>query len=310
LLDLKIDRDGVTPKDAATIILVRNADPSSDRDAGDAGVEVFCVERSKQSRFLGGAIVFPGGKVDPSDASEDWIALCTRLRALRKDPQKQKLDAFTTSDAHLRTLTIAACRETLEEAAMLHVTGARASEVNDAELLALRARLTTDPAALRTFLGERGLLLDLGALHPLARWVTPETEARRYDARFFVAVAPPGQAGAHDEHETMASFWATPKEVIRRWQAGEVQVAPPTHCTLALLSSCATTDDVLALANESCLDSICPRLVRQIEAIDEAETLALALPGDPEHEIKERRVPGPSRYVLRGDRWQAEDAPR
>lgn len=296
VLDLKLDRDAVPPKDAATIILVRDANHGG-------GVEIFCVERSKQSRFLGGAIVFPGGKLDASDASDEWTPLVTRVRA----PARPGAVPFTADEAHLRALAIAACRETLEEAAMLHVTGAPGA-VTQEELFALRARLAADGGALRGFLVERGLRLDLEALHPLSRWVTPAAEARRYDARFFVAVAPPGQTGAHDEHETMASFWATPAEVLRRWEAGEVQVAPPTHCTIALLSSCTSTDGVLALAASSCLDPICPRLVQQKEG--EQQTLALTLPGDPEHDVSERRVPGPSRYVLRGERWVAEDAPR
>ena len=37
--------------------------------------------------------------------------------------------------------------------------------------------------------------------------------------------------------------------------------------------------------------------------------MALVLPGDPEHEIREVRSPGKSRYVLRGDRFVPEDAP-
>ena len=291
MLDLKLDREGVPPKDAATVILVRDC-------AG--GVEVFCVERSKQSRFLGGAIVFPGGKLDAGDASDEWTPLVTGVRS----PARTWSVPFTNDDAHLRALAIAACRETLEEAAILHVTGA----VSQEDLFALRTRLTSDPGALRSFLLERGLLLDLDALHPLSRWVTPMAEARRYDARFFVAVAPPGLTGAHDDHETMASFWATPSEVLRRWEAGEVQVAPPTHRTLALLSSCTSTDAVLAHAAESCLDPICPRLVQQKDG--DAQTLALTLPGDPEHDVTQQRVPGPSRYVLRGERWVAESAPR
>ena len=295
VLDLKLDREAVPPKDAATIILVRNAT--------GGGVEVFCVERSKQSRFLGGAIVFPGGKLDASDASEEWAPLVTGVRA----PARPGEVPFTNDEAHLRAIAIAACRETLEEAAMLHVTGAP-NRVTQDELFALRTRLAADGSALRGFLVERNLRLDLEALHPLARWVTPVAEARRYDARFFVAVAPDGQVGAHDEHETMASFWATPAEVLRRWEAGEVQVAPPTHRTLALLASCTSTDGVLALAAQSCLDPICPRVVQQKEG--EQQTLALTLPGDPEHDVRERRVPGPSRYVLRGERWVAEDAPR
>lgn len=291
MLDLKQDRPAAPPTDAATIVLVRDA---------HHGIEVFCVERSKQSRFLGGAIVFPGGKVDPTDAADDWASITTTTRSPRAGAVP-----FTTGDAHLRSLTVAACRETLEEAAMLHVLG---GAVTQEELLALRPRLATEPAALRAFLADRGLQLDLQALHPLARWVTPTAEPRRYDTRFFVAVAPRGQSGAHDEHETMASFWASPADVLQRWERGEVKIAPPTHRTLEQLSTCASTGAALALAAASCLDPICPRLVSQTEGA--TQTLALTLPGDPEHDVPDRRVSGPSRYVLRGDRWLAEDAPR
>lgn len=286
---MKLDRDAVPPKDAATILLVR--------DAAAGGVEVFCVERSKQSRFLGGAIVFPGGKVDPTDSAEDWELLTTTPPRVRTS-----VEPFARDEAHLRTLLIAACRETLEEAALLHVVG---GTLNDAELVALRKRLTSEPTALRAFLRERNLRLELDALHPLSRWVTPAAEARRYDTRFFIAIAPAGQTGAHDDHETMASFWATPSEVLRRWAIDEVQLAPPTHRTLELLAPLTTTQAVLAFARDASLDPICPRLVPQKDAT--GETLALTLPGDPEHDVRETRIPGTSRYVLRGARWQAEN---
>jgi hypothetical protein len=38
--------------------------------------------------------------------------------------------------------------------------------------------------------------------------------------------------------------------------------------------------------------------------------MAIVLPGDPEHDLPEPRVPGRSRFVLRQDRWLPEDAPR
>jgi 8-oxo-dGTP pyrophosphatase MutT (NUDIX family) len=291
MLDLKLDREPTAPKDAATIVLVRDA-------AG--AIEVFCVERSKKSRFLGGAIVFPGGKLDPRDADDAWRTRSTPFR----QPARAPSVPFASGDSHHRALTVAACRETLEEAAMLFVRGEAGASVTQADLFALRAELGTHPEALEAFLAARGLELDLEALHPFARWVTPAAEARRYDTRFFLAVAPPGQTGAHDEHETMASFWAAPADVLRRWTAGEVQIAPPTHRTLDLLSTCATTSAALALADASALDPICPRLVPQ------GDTLALALPGDPEHDVQELRVRGRSRYVLRGERWVDEDAPQ
>jgi 8-oxo-dGTP pyrophosphatase MutT (NUDIX family) len=269
VLDFDTNRPAPAPKDAATVVLVRD---------GSDSIEVFCVERSKQSRFLGGAMVFPGGKVDATDVDAAWDALTTEPHTFA------------------RSFGVAACRETLEEAAILLATGA----FTDEDAFALRARLAKEPNALRDFLSARGARLDLAALHPLARWVTPEAESRRFDARFFLAVAPKGQSGAHDEHETMSSFWATPKETLRRWEAGEVQLAPPTHNTLAFLATCRTTADAVALTRTCSLEPICPRLVPQ------ADTLALTLPGDPEHEVKERRAFGGSRYVLRDGRWLLE----
>ena len=297
VLDLKADREAVTPKDAATLVLVRAA-PGLVDGSGD-GIEVFCVERNKQSRFMGGAIVFPGGKLDGSDVLASWTPLTTPPRL----PTRSAI-AFTSTDAHFRSLAIAGARETLEEAAILHVHD---GNVTQDELFVLRRELETVPDALRSFLAARRLRLDLGALHPFARWITPEAESRRFDARFFVAIAPAGQTGLHDERETMASFWASPTEVLRRFEAGEVQLMPPTHRTIAMLAGCASTAAVLAMADASCLDPICPRLVKHTDAA--GDTMALVLPGDPAHDVREQRVPGESRYVLRGDRWRSENHP-
>lgn len=284
MLDFSQGGPAVPPKDAATLVLVRGS---------DAGVEVFCVERNKKSRFVGGAIVFPGGKLDAADADDAWTKLATAPRPLR--------EGFASDERHLRALNVAAARETLEEAAILPLVGA---QVDDAAVRALRDALTADPKALAAFLASQRAQLDLGAFRPFARWVTPEAETRRYDTRFFVAVAPPGQSGAHDEHETMASFWAAPGEVLRRFEAGDVQLVPPTHRSLELLAKCADTDAVLALADAASLAPIMPRLVPA------GETIALVLPGDPEHASQEAITPGRSRYVLRGERWLPEDAPR
>ena len=89
VLDLKLDRPAAAPADAATMIIVRNADD---------GVEVFCVERSKKSRFLGGAIVFPGGKLDEADSAETWTPLVTTTR----EPARAPTTPFARDEGHLR----------------------------------------------------------------------------------------------------------------------------------------------------------------------------------------------------------------
>jgi len=265
MLDLDPKRDGIAPRDAATLVLLRDT---------SNGVEVFCVERNKKSRFLGGAIVFPGGRVEDADRGE----------------------GTSGEDGHLR---VAACRETLEEAAILLAS----KPVSNEDVVALRERAKTDPAAIRAFLTERSLRWDTDALVPLSRWITPKVESRRFDARFYVARAPEGQLGAHDMTETMASFWDTPAKILSRFDANEIQLAPPTHRTLQILAECTDVAATFARARASSLDPICPELVQQ------ADTMALVLPGDPEHSIKEQRIAGPSRYVLRGEHWRAEPAP-
>jgi len=269
MLDLDPARDGPPPREAATLLLLRD---------GERGLEVFCVERNKKSRFLGGAIVFPGGRVEEHDADDAWSALVN-------DPA-----------AALRALGVAACRETLEEAALLLAD----APVADDEVLALRARQSDDAGALRAFLRERGLKLDLRALVPLSRWITPKVESRRFDARFFVARAPIGQRGAHDMTETMASFWGTPRAILDRFDRSEIQLAPPTHRTLETLAECNDVEAALAMARGACQDPICPELVRQ------DDTLALVLPGDLDHSVREARIPGTSRYVLRDTHWRPE----
>jgi 8-oxo-dGTP pyrophosphatase MutT (NUDIX family) len=287
MLDLDASRAGVPPKDAATLVVVR--------DAAAGGVEVFCVERQKIG-FMGGAVVFPGGKLDASDVDPSWSTLSGE-----PDPRGAALAA---DEATARGLAIAACREALEEAAILPVRGAA---LPHAERLALRARLARGEATLQAELAQRGLRLDLAALRPLARWITPTAESRRFDARFYLFVADAALTGAHDDHETTASFWAPPAGVLDRFGAGELQLAPPTHRTLEILATAADARGAIALATIACLDPICPKLVPQRDAL--GDTTALVLPGDPEHDVREERSPGKSRYVLRGDRFVPEDPP-
>ena len=285
--DLDPTRTGPDPLDAATLVVVRDA------AGGARGVEVFCVERRKGG-FLGGAIVFPGGKLDADDRDPAWRAHATAPRATSTP--------IAADEGTAHGLAVAACREALEEAAILPVTGpAPAHEELLGWRAALRGRAT--PTSLRGLLSEAGRKLDLFALHAFARWVTPVTEPRRFDTRFFLFVATPALEGRHDGHETTASFWSTPARVLERFDRGELLLAPPTHRTLEILASAPNAVAAAAIAGQSCLEPICPELVAQGDA------MALALPGDPQHSIRAPRSPGPSRYVLRDGRFLPEGAP-
>ena len=287
MLDLDPSRQGPAPRDASTLVVARQA-----RSGAARGIEVFCVERQKGG-FLGGAVVFPGGKLEPDDLDAGWEPLCTPAPAIAASRAGDPGDAVVQ-----RGLAIAACREALEEAAILPIAGAAPSH---AQLLEWRAGIARG-GSLRSLLAQHGVRLDLGSLHPFARWVTPVAESRRYDTRFFLVVPTGDVTGAHDDQETTASFWATPAEVLERHRARELFLAPPTHRTLEVFAEAKDTAEALAIADRSCLDPICPRALALPDG-----AMAIVLPGDPEHEVREVRVPGPSRYVWRDGRFLPED---
>jgi 8-oxo-dGTP pyrophosphatase MutT (NUDIX family) len=293
VLNFDPNRPKTPPKDAATVIVVREA---------SGGIELFCVERHARSGFLGGAVVFPGGKVDAADQEPGWGELCTPLspRAL----------SFAERQEVAQSFAIAALRELLEEGAILPVVG---DVIDGADALRLRERLAkpTEPGqpeaqAFLELLREHGLVADTARLHALWRWVTPEAEAKRYDTRFYLLPMPKGQVGIHDQYETTSSFWASPARVLERWMNGEIFLAPPTVRSIEIFTHARTIEQALAVAAAQDLDPICPAFVL------DGEQPILTLPGDPLHpeRLAPPRDPGaPTRFVMEHGRFVGRRAP-
>ncbi len=239
---------------------------------------------------MGGVIAFPGGKLDPDDTSEGWLELTNEAPAF---PEGQP-----PLPAAARALAVAACRETLEEAAIVPVVG---PPLAHPKALALRAELAAG-ASFEGALRARGRRLDLAALRPFARWITPEAEPRRFDACFFLLRLPEGQAGESDLGETTQGFWAAPSEVLARFAGGQLTLAPPTQRCLELLAgeAEASVEGAFALAGRQTLLPVCPHFVLG------ADPPTIVLPGDPAHPVAERRVEGPSRFVLRDGRFVSD----
>ncbi len=201
---------------AATLILYR--------DTGGAAEHLF-VERSAKMAFAAGALVFPGGRVDPDDHS-----LAARYPELDPD------------DAAAR---IAAIRETLEEAGIIIGVAAKLAQT---EVESLRAALAGG-ALLSEWLDTAGHMLDLDALTPWARWLPNHPEARVFDTRFYIAAVPQDAHPATvDETENVHLFWATAGGVIARAEAGTAHVIFPTMRNLERLASVPRYADALAHA--------------------------------------------------------------
>ncbi len=158
--------------------------------------------------FAGGAVVFPGGRVDPGD-----YQLAARY------PHLDPLDAAAR---------IAAVRETIEEAGI--------AVGMDADVEIMRAALS-EGSALGPLLDTHRLKLDLDGLVPFARWCPNFKESRTFDTHFYLARVEVGHAEARvDATENTHLFWATAADVLARADAGEVKIIFPTRRNLERLA--------------------------------------------------------------------------
>lgn len=154
-------------------------------------------------------------------------------------------------------------------------------------------------AAARELREEAQVIVDPADLVPLAHWVTPEIEIRRFDTRFFLVRVPAGQVARHDEGETTALEWLHPAEAIRAAAEGTIMLPPPTFTTLKRLARYASIDDALAAARQQRIVRVQPMLIKT------GEHTILTLPGDPTYPaIDGWEVPDDTRFRLQDGRWR------
>lgn len=239
-------------RNAATVMIVRPAEGRAG-EGGAAGVEVLMLKRPAAMKFAPGAYVFPGGSVDLADGEAEigW-------HGPSADDFGQRLGA---TPELARALVCAAVRETFEEAGLL-LAGTPDGElaVPDGPGWAEdRAALTAGQVTLAQLLDRRGLVLRADLLTPWARWITPEAEPRRFDARFFAAALPPGQQAAGHAAESDQTDWLRPAEALAAARNGEISLLPPTATTLAEFAEATGIGDILS--RERSVTPIRPALI-------------------------------------------------
>ncbi|MBE7368534.1 NUDIX hydrolase [Ramlibacter pallidus] len=266
---------------SATVVLLRD---------GPGGLEVFLLRRHAQSDVLAGAFVFPGGKLDPEDAA--WATRLDRtpadLHALLGEPDLPPGEAAG--------LFVAAVRELFEETGLL-LADATPEQAARA-WAALRGGLRFDAV-----LAPLGVTLTASALLPWSRWVTPTISSvvrKRFDTRFFVATVPPGQHPVHDDHEATESLWLPPREALRQYWHGGIELAPPQIMSLAHLARHRSVAGVFAAARARRPPCIRP----QPNDVDGVRVLCY--PGDPWHPEAEQLLPGPTRLSWRNRRFEPD----
>lgn len=281
----ELDARSVPLSPAATVMLVRD---------GDGGLEVFMLRRALGASFAGGVYVFPGGRVDPADHAGELDSVCDDL-------DDRQASARLGLDRGGLAYWVAAIRECFEEAGVLlarPVDGDAAIRFDDPtterRFDAARRAVHSGERSLVDVCAGEGLTLLTGLVHYVSHWITPIGEPKRFDTRFFLALAPAAQEPLHDNSETIASLWVTPRDALARAAAGELQLYPPTIRNLEFLAQHASAE--MALAAGAAIGSP-PEILPRLRFGDDGRLVGVVLPDDADY----ASIPIPT-TVMRGRR--------
>lgn len=238
---------------AATLVVVR--------DRIGAAPEILVVERAQGMAFAGGALVFPGGRIDAGDRD-----LAERLGLGDAGPA-----------------AVAAVRETIEE------TGVPAGldpTPEPALALALQQALIAGED-FADLLAVHRLRIDAQALTPFARWVPKFHAVRRFDTVFFLAPVPPGEWQPRAvSGENSAAFWIGAKDALERDREGRARLIFPTRRNLERIAQHDSLAAMLADARAHPIDPITP----WVEERDGEQFITI--PGDIGYPVTQERLEG------------------
>ena len=110
-----------------------------------------------------------------------------------------------------------------------------------------------------------------------SRWITPEVISRRFDAWFFLALAPAHTPPKPDGAETVDAGWFEPAAALEAQSAGELALAFPTVKQLESLLPFRTSDEAIEAHRGRPVEAILPKV------IGSTEEHRVVLPGDPDY---------------------------
>lgn len=273
------------PRPAATVVMLR------DTDEGTPGIEVFLLKRHSLSQVLGGAFVFPGGKVDLADAQLNMDAhLDQSPQALHSRMNEPTIEPLTAASFY-----VAAIREAFEESGILFAHGATASHADEASALLKQGLTFSD------MLAQMNLRLNSELLLPWSRWITPKVPSvtnKRFDTRFFVSAVPDTQIARHDNYETTESIWLRPRVALEHYWEGKIELAPPQIMSLVGLVRHTSVASVMEAARSKLPPVIEP------EPFDQDGSRVICYPGDERHSVRTQALQGPTRLIFKNKRFE------
>lgn len=110
-----------------------------------------------------------------------------------------------------------------------------------------------------------------------SRWITPEVVSRRFDAWFFLALAPAHAPPRPDGVETTEAGWFEPRAALEAQAAGGLTLAFPTIRQLESLLPFRTSAEAIEAYRDREVEPILPKV------IGTPDDHRVVLPGDPDY---------------------------
>ena len=234
----KIAAKDVPIRYAATVMLI------DDRP----DLQIFMMQRNKKTVFAGGMWVFPGGSVDATDHPAAFESITTH----RSDAGASRLLDLDNGGL---SFYVAAIREAFEEAGILlalhegnHSPLSIISDAEKSRYDVYREQVNKDSQHFIDIVKQERLILDVGEMHYIARWITPEGPPRRFDTRFFIARMPKQQDPKPDQSELVHSAWFSAQEILDKADSGEMILMSPTLRMIKNLAMFNSSDEVINAA--------------------------------------------------------------
>ena len=263
----------VVARPAATVALLRD---------GALGLEVLMMVRPMAAEFAPRALVFPGGRIDEQDSDPAWsevFELDDQGRAVIEADGPEEGQAGEDGPSPL-AFRLGAIREMFEETAML--IGSQVP-LDPAWAESARSRVHSGGESFVSLVRAAGLRVRPSELVYFARWVTPESQPKRYDTRFYAAAIPDGQVPSAAPGEVESVTWIAPKEALANAAHADAYVLPPTSAVLQSLARFADVKTALpGLHDSRDLTAILPRIV--IGDGELGPDIRVVLPGQPGYE--------------------------
>ncbi len=203
------------------------------------------VVRQEAIEFAGGAIVFPGGRVDAADHVH-------------------------AGGSEANTFKVAAIRETFEESGILLAYDKASGEMVHRELAReltenYRHAVSSGELAFADMLDDEGLVAATSQLVPFAHWITPPSRPKRFDTHFFVTAYSENQHVAHDEGEVERAVWISPSQLLSDAKSGKYKLVFATRMNVERLTTFTSIAEAIQLISNTPVVTVRPESVQTPE---------------------------------------------